>query len=313
MFNRRYFRAIVLSVLIVLFLTVSGCGMSAKTDAEVVEEIRYQFEQECSYLPTFDNISVVIDQRQTNAQEKTDYVWASIVATNDYLEYAGSCYAGYVCYNDGWALSFIDFDDFRHSVQRSTVSEEDAEKVIAEHYGGVYDEITLDYRDTNLMLESDTFIYLGTYTDGYVTVTDEIEVRYRHKLNTGWDFVDVSSKKILQEWDVLGKWVCKSDGNDLWIDIIAFEDNIITVEFDFDYTCGYDSAWYGWKEVEEHYASDGVETRTVWDTDVGTRFQIIESNYKSYPCVFLSETQGITFDGLSWLDNDTFVFTRVDG
>lgn len=98
-------KRITMAILIVcLICGLSACGSktSEKTDKQISNDIQQQDEYFNTYGLEIDSFSV--SKRQTNVDEKNDFVWCEITASNDTFSYLAEYELTYVLYNDGWLL-----------------------------------------------------------------------------------------------------------------------------------------------------------------------------------------------------------------
>lgn len=298
--------ALIMAVLCLL-LSLAACSEDAVPENDVCSDIQALFLEDYSNID-FDDVSVEIDRRQTNEDDKTDYVWAFVSASNDDLQFNGAYYAEYVLYNEGWLLQEHRMESGELSLRRSTVTESQAETAVRSENLPDYDGLTLTDRITDLNYGEDLFYFEGQYTEGYLSAVDMIEVRYCYTLSGGWDLESVDCISTTETWDVLGKWEYHADGESMWLYIHEINDDTITVEFDFDYTWEYDSAWYGLTREDQHFISSGIETRQLSATENGTSFNLM-TNMPSTPYVYISKTQGVTFDGYWSNPDDSYILT----
>ena len=75
---------------------------AAKSEADIRVDI--QKEDRCFSDYSLKIKSSTITKRQTNQDDKTDYVWVELTAENDAFTYQAEYELMYVLYNDGWLL-----------------------------------------------------------------------------------------------------------------------------------------------------------------------------------------------------------------
>lgn len=92
--------AILLCSLCVLVLT--SCGASTKSEKQILEDL--QAEDFMLYHYKWDDVDMEIIKRQTNEDDKEDFVWCSVKAETDDFTYENEYELKYVLYNDGWLL-----------------------------------------------------------------------------------------------------------------------------------------------------------------------------------------------------------------
>ena len=186
------FKKIVLILAVIcLLLSLTACSENTKSEQDICDELKACFINEYSYL-SFDDVTISVDQRQTNKGDKTDLVWASVYARNDDLQFTGNYNAMYVLYNDGWVLESYDLEDGQFNLLRSTVTEEQAETAVWNENLTNYPYLTLVNRKTELVYGKDSFYFEGSLSDGYMTTVETIEVQYSYNYGASkWnlDFV----------------------------------------------------------------------------------------------------------------------------
>lgn len=315
---KKYYMYILLEMLIlVAFLT--GCSPKAKSDQEIMNDVKDDFLYNWSFVD-FDDIDIEVYKRQTNKEEKIDFAWVTVAAENDEISMEVSYEVEYALYNDGWELEEINYSKRDYQVKKSSVTEDDALSIVTQNYQDVYEEIVLLQHDTDLAYRTDTFVFEGTYSEGYVTITDHITVCYEYSLRDRWYNASHQREEIFQNWSVGGRWSYKLGDNEMWIDIVDLNNGMIGIEYDFDYDCIYETAFYGWKKTREQYASNGIETRTIDYTDDGFCFNLLEDE-STTPYIYITKYGGLTFDGWWANEDDSYVFyynggngyqTRID-
>lgn len=98
-------RSATIAILIVcLVCSLSAC--SSKTSAKTEEQISNDIQQQDDYFSTYDLKvdAFSVSKRQTNIEEKNDFVWCEVTASNDLFSYSTEYELTYVLYNDGWLL-----------------------------------------------------------------------------------------------------------------------------------------------------------------------------------------------------------------
>ena len=88
-----------------------GCGSTkrGKTEKEIMKDVA----ETDSFFIEF-NLSpkkISITKRQTNVEDKTDYIWATIEAENDEFVYHADFEMTYILYNEGWMLETLEQTD----------------------------------------------------------------------------------------------------------------------------------------------------------------------------------------------------------
>lgn len=87
---------------ICLICVLSACGASEKKEKDISNDLQLQDPYFATYHLNMDSFS--ISKRQTNLEDKTDYIWCEVTASNDTFSYVAEYELTYVLYNDGWLL-----------------------------------------------------------------------------------------------------------------------------------------------------------------------------------------------------------------
>ena len=317
--KNRSFRNIGLLGLIVIMCVgcciLYSCSKSiwgAKSDGKIRKEIQEKFEMKYSNI-FFSDISVDIDKRQTNQDDKTDYITLSIVAENEDIELSCNCETEYIKYNEGWNLEVCEFKDTSYTLLRTSVTEEDAEKAFLDNYTEEYDELELIDRETLLGEKKDIFYYQVIKEKGYREENKEIEFGYEYSLNGGWEFSNIEVTNVHNTWTIEGRWTYSDTKTNMWVDIKGIYDDEIELEYDLNYTCTQEigGAYSQPGEFSRHIKSDGVERLKLKDDNGKLRIDLDDTTIS--PALHITEYGGITFDGWVWNEDDMFVFYYEDG
>lgn len=107
--NRLLVRVVIaLVVLAALALIFALCSRhSAKSEREILSDIRAYDDYYSNFNLNIDSIQIT--KRQTNPEQKVDYVWCTVSASNRDFTCSRDYSLTYVLYNDGWLLD--DYDD----------------------------------------------------------------------------------------------------------------------------------------------------------------------------------------------------------
>ena len=100
---------IIVVISIMILAVCLMCGLAAcdstpkeKTEDQVSADIQAQDNYFSDYNLKVRSFS--ISKRQTNADDKNDFVWCQITAANDDFSYTAEYRVAYVLYNEGWIL-----------------------------------------------------------------------------------------------------------------------------------------------------------------------------------------------------------------
>lgn len=90
------------TICIVCVLVACSGKTQEKAESQISEDIQEQDDYFNSYKLTVDSFS--ISKRQTNVDDKNDFVWCTVTASNKNFSYSAQYKLTYVLYNDGWLL-----------------------------------------------------------------------------------------------------------------------------------------------------------------------------------------------------------------
>lgn len=123
-------RVILLTFMLLgLAVAASGCGPASKSERAIADDLAEV--DECIQEFDMEITDWTVDKRQTNSEDKTDYIWISIEADCDFFSYTADYTAEYVLYNDGWALENYTRVDYQYD-RFDTVSEDIVARDLAE-------------------------------------------------------------------------------------------------------------------------------------------------------------------------------------
>lgn len=101
---KRSTKAMVLMLAGCLMFGLTACNSVAqpKTEEQILEDI----QAEDSYINNYDLKvdSFLIIKRQTNSDDKNDFVWCEVTASNEDFSYSAAYNLTYNLYNEGWLL-----------------------------------------------------------------------------------------------------------------------------------------------------------------------------------------------------------------
>lgn len=217
-----------------LLLSSCGSGSRVRTEKEILEDIAandYYFEYGLEVT------SYKIEKRQTNEDDKTDYVWVTLTAESDYFTYEASYTLSYVLYNDGWLFENCNRTNYSYSplidVDMSRVDALLAEKYEAYSFDSVISED----------IEYCTAIYLYTATKavGYTMIDCYVVVECTFSPQNSWTPTVVNDEEeIAVHWNILGEWYYYSEsgsgnlltGDFIYFNIVSIDDETITFEYE---------------------------------------------------------------------------------
>ena len=198
-----------------------------KNETEILDEITQRDQYISEYDLSIDSYTVT--KRQTNPDNKTDYVWISLTASNDIFTYTNSYELMYVLYNDGWLLE--DYDEGRESYEINnydTITQADADQVMA---SSEFEQWEF-YRRENSTNQA-VFYYTASISQYYLKTEYLVAVLYEFRPNSLWGTAEVLSEETQRTPDLLGEWAYQDDELSLWMNIasIDWESGLITLEY----------------------------------------------------------------------------------
>lgn len=77
-------------------------GFSVSDEQQILADVQAKDSYYSTYSLNIDSFSIT--KRQTNADDKNDFVWCAVAASNSVFSYSAEYKVTYVLYNDGWLL-----------------------------------------------------------------------------------------------------------------------------------------------------------------------------------------------------------------
>lgn len=180
-----------------IFLAVSlcflltACGNSAKSEKEVAFELSEIDSYFISYGLELESYSV--EKRQTNKDDKNDFIWITIAGSNDLFDYSADYEVTYVLYNDGWRLENHQLTDSSYMVTADFDRTELEQKLLEEYESFEY--ISSDRTDNTERLH-----YTARKETVYSTITYSLTFLYSFDPIEGW--TEISSDLSLIQEDI---------------------------------------------------------------------------------------------------------------
>jgi len=235
----------IMFIMVVLIMTIlTACGEKAKNEKEIAEEVAmYDTFFEAYELEI---VSYKVDKRQTNEDDKIDYVWFTICGQNSEFEYSAEYELIYVLYNDGWQLEEIDRTDFEYQAKVSFDSTE-LEAELAELYDNI-SKIDVEENGNQTVL-----YYSAEENDEVLTTFYEIKAEAEFS-PSAWEVTNVEETKIDTELDIVGEWIyTDEDGRYYYMHISDVNDTTVTINYLFANTSQTDEWNYissnGYQEI----------------------------------------------------------------
>lgn len=143
-------RSAVLLILLLLFLTLIGCGVKEETEEEIKSDVTNYFTEELAndYLSgEFSLTEFQITDRETSQKDKIDWVWISLTLVAENYEIAvPSVILEYTLQNKQWTWTNTQLFSEMQTTVIPTVTEEQAATQLADKD---YDELTFENRVTD--------------------------------------------------------------------------------------------------------------------------------------------------------------------
>ena len=221
MFNRILHTMIAL----LLLFTLTSCGTpAAKSEADIRVDI--QKEDRCFSDYSLKIKSSTITKRQTNQDDKTDYVWVELTAENDAFTYQAEYELMYVLYNDGWLL-----EKFKNTasdiIPLSYPTLEEATAEINRYAGGcTYMDSAKSERSVSYQFEREETVY-------YLTTRYRTILSYQFDPSSGWTS-GISEIELENRPDIVGEWLYQDSERYFYVNILSLEDQVVTLEYDLE-------------------------------------------------------------------------------
>ncbi|MBQ2661760.1 MAG: hypothetical protein IJF80_03800 [Clostridia bacterium] len=220
-----------LLLFVILFSACSGTK-AVKEDSEVAEDVMnyVALYHECDF--SLDSYS--IQKRQTNPENKTDYVWIEIVATNEECNYVANYEVEYVLYNEGWLIETCQL--LNNEVDAYQPPEELFEQIMVEQSIGAFQMANgLDYYGDNRYIAE--FVEVDSNYNEYLSMTYITSVEANYRLYTGWELFILereNASATIKAEKFMGTYKCSGSFNLGWDDYDA-EITVFKVDEDYIY------------------------------------------------------------------------------
>lgn len=211
--GKRTAKIILLTMLaICMVFGLSSCGGSTKgtkgtKETQIKDDVSKILSQDTALSGYNLKVSSVsISKRQTNAEDKTDFVWCDVAATgnairktDDKFSCSIECKVTYVLYNDGWQLDTYTCDVVDSSIKPlSYPTKEQAEEAASKGNGMIPRQVEvhdmIQKSDTEVVYPVDRYYLYVLPLDRPYTLEDmtlkEGEIAYKFHLEYGWQRSD---------------------------------------------------------------------------------------------------------------------------
>lgn len=258
-------------ILLFIMLMLASCGgPAAKNESGIISDIQHQDD-------FFENYNLVIDsssitKRQTNQDDKTDYIWVELTASNDEFIYSAEYSLYYVLYNEGWLLEECDISHQQYEARDyEFISQADTDKIVAE---SGYDEYTYLSKETSF--NQVDFYYNASISEMFLRTDYAIQLSYSFTPSFGWGIPTITARPLNYYPDLIGTWKSNQYGMDLTINVLSLEKTGENA-YDLTFTCEFINAAidgrgvFSSRRTEAHhtYIQNNPITISMWlDTNV---------------------------------------------
>lgn len=191
--EKRTAKTILLTMLtICMALGLSSCGGATKgrTENQIQGDISEVLLQDATFGGfNFNVSSFSISKRQTNVEDKTDFVWCDVTATgnaiydtDDKFSCSIECEVTYTLYNDGWQLDDCHCKIVSSSIKPLTYPTQEQVENEAKHPNGVIPNRVEVY---DMIQKSDTEV-VYPIVRYYREKSEEAKLTFKFDLSQGW-------------------------------------------------------------------------------------------------------------------------------
>lgn len=219
--NKYCFKIAILSI--IFFLLFTGC---AKDDRDIANEV-------ANIDPYFRGYELelsdyTITKRQTNDDDKTDFVWISLSGENEDFLYTASYEVTYIKYNDGWHLETYNMLNSNYKAKGRPSSDEVCSS-LSERYSNIEYVSSEPFTTSN----NASYCLTGEVVDGYITKSFDIIISYEFFPDRGW--VEVSESKNLSssQYNIIGEWQYEDAEHLYYLHIAEVDGNSVTMKYTF--------------------------------------------------------------------------------
>lgn len=237
-------RVFTLVISFVLLFVLNGC--SSAPDAVGENSIKNDIAclDDTFYGSNMNFISFDIVKRQTNEDDKTDFVWVDFIAENENCRYIVSCKLSYSLYNEGWLID--NYEVLTNSMEYTNGP--DPSKVL-EHANAYMDQYYSNFSSRNKgtvelvdMSIQDTVCYCLFNHAEVMGPTDLLTLHWRFRttcrLNEdGWTngAWDGTMKKYAFDWKLEGEWRGSNGGEDFYLKVHSYNADEMTVDVEYSF------------------------------------------------------------------------------
>lgn len=256
-------KCIALVLALLTALTLTACGDQTP---DPVNESTIKQDITCQDDTIYENdlklTAFAVEKRQTNPEEKTDFVWVNASAESESVRYNVYCKLSYGLYNDGWmldsyeiledSLEFLNGIDSNAALARANEFMDGHFAKFSNRTKGTVElvDMAMDGEFGDCLFDVSEDIGEG----GLLTIHWRFHITYRLQ-EDGWSKGAWNGKMNLfaYDWKLTGEWRGQAGGKDFWLKIHSYDSEALTVEVEYD---------FGGNKV-----SNGVETMYIVNQD----------------------------------------------
>ncbi len=252
-----------LALLSAALLVLAACGgqqKAGKDESEIAKDIQHNDMNFDRYGLTLESFSEI--KRQTNSEDKTDFVWFEVHASNQRFTYQGTYELGYVLYNDGWQL-----EEFRQTGTKITPLSYPTEETATAAMEEIYPDCKFLGSGYDYDKNTAQFLFERTETINYATTVYDIMLDYSFYASEGWTSTYQEEERTTRP-EIVGEWRYEEQNEgapddthtkskSYYIKILSCSDETVQFEYDLStvehrYTFSDD-----WHDEETHEKSNG--------------------------------------------------------
>lgn len=220
-------KIVLIALAVFIILSLCGCGEKTKSESEILEDISEYDEFIFEY--GVEIASSNITKRQTNEDEKTDYVFVELNGSTETFDYSAEYELMYELYNDGWMLENIEKTTYSYTASHpEDVLQSDADAIIESME---YDEWEFESREEseNLIV----FHYETSENIHYLMTSYLVDISYSFTPQLLWEY-EVKEKTIKEVPDILGEWSYSDDNYSFYVNVINFDLEAETIDLEYN-------------------------------------------------------------------------------
>ena len=216
----------VLLALCSIFCLTSCSTSSVKSEADILSDIQGQDNWYHDFGLTIE--ATDITKRQTNKDDKTDYIWVDVSAFNDDFSYTGSYELTYILYNDGWMLE--DFEQRSRAFDVKKICDQEIADIALEEN---YDSFLLE-NESSVIDNTMNFTYVAdSVISEYLSQQYNVSVVCSYSPLYSWKVDQVSEELLGENWDFNGSYVYKDEETAINIEIFDFDADALTASLSY--------------------------------------------------------------------------------